>query len=248
MNFLNTRRQMLLGLAAASTAAAAGAPAAERLIPENPELIALGNATLTLQRNYEETRAEARRIAKDVRQEWPLAPEPILSFGHGCLEERDVTGAGIRRAVDERGNFEQMWSYGTPEYFEAQIQRHKVRIAHIMKTKSKRGLKFEQEWLKRSEEALPLSRTYVAEIERLKQQSGYRPARDRQEAAYEAFSDHVSKVMGAEAATMEGVVIKAQALQAWSTVDPFYKALNKHGVEWAEQLAGAIIAQGEGRA
>lgn len=248
MKFLNTRRQMLFGLAAASTAAATGATATEGQKPENPELVALGNATFDLQSNYEETRAEALRIAKDVRRHWPLAPEPILSFGHGCLEERDVTGAGIMRVVEERGKLEQVWGYGTPEYFEAQIQHHKDRIDHIMETKSKRGLKFEQEWLKRSEEALPLSRAYVAKIEKLKEQSGYQPARDRQEAAYEAFSDHVSKVMAMEAATMEGVVIKAQALQAWSTVDPFYKALNKHGVEWAEQLAGAIVTQAEGRA
>lgn len=247
MNFLNTRRQMLLGLAAASTAAATGAPAAERPNPENPELIALGNATPTLQRDYEEARAEARRIANAVQQEWPLAPEPILAFGNGCLKETDVTGAPIKRAAEGRGNIEQHWRYGTPEYFEAEIQYHKNRIAHIMKTKSKRGLNFHQAWLKRSEEAVPLSQAYVAEIERIKQQSGYRPAKDRQEAAYEAFSDHVSRVMAASASTMEGVVIKAQALQAWSTVEPFYKALNLHGVEWAEQLAGAIIAQGEGR-
>lgn len=40
---------------------------------------------------------------------------------------------------------------------------------------------------------------------------------------------------------MEGVVIKAQALVAWSQVDQFYKVLNLDGPQWAESLAGAIL-------
>lgn len=244
---LMNRRKVLLGLASASTAAATGAQASERGTPENPELVALGNATHAAQQNYQDARAECRRIASEFAPLWPLAPEPILSFGNGCMDERDVTAAGIRRIVEGRGRIEQMWKFGTPEYFEDEIKRHKARIAHIMKTKSKRGLKFEEAWLKRSEEALPLARTYTAEIEKLREQSGYKPARERQEAAYEALRDHVNEIMAADATTMEGVVIKAQALQAWSHVDSFYKALNLDGVKWAEELAGAIIGQAEAR-
>lgn len=242
------RRSVLFGLAAASTAAATGASATATAVRENSELVSLGNATQALQEQYVAARAEAKSIADKFAPIWPLAPEPILSFGSGCLEERDLTGAGIERIAEGRSRVVQVWRYGPPEYFEGQIRDHKARIAHIMTTKSKRGLKYERHWLARFEEALPLSRAYVEEIERIREQSGYEPSRQRKETAFEALRDHVNRIMAIDAVTMEGVVIKAQALGAWAKVDKFHKHLNLDGPKWAEELAAAILSQSEGRA
>ena len=239
------RRKMLLGLAAASTAAATGTHASERVIRENPKLVALGDDTLSLQEGYLAARAECMMIADEYASKWPLAPEPILAFGSGCAPEGDLTGASISRIVDERGDFEQVWKYGTPEYFENAIKYHKSRIAHISTTKSKRGLEFEKRWLQRSKEALPLSQKYVAQIAQLREQSGYAAARERQGEALEKLRQHVSEIIKAGASTMEGVLIKAQALVAWSHVDVFDKDVNPEGRRWAESFATTIIAQAE---
>jgi len=241
------RRRVLFGLAAASTAAATGTTAATAAIRENPELIALGDATASLQNDYIRARNECRRIEEEYAPKWPLAPAAILSFGGGCKDERDLTGAGITRVIEGRGDMARMWRYAPPPQLEDRIRQHQANIAHIMTTKSKRGLKRERLWLSRAQEALPLSRDYTAEIERLRSESGYEAAAGRKVAAMEALRDHITRVMETDAATMEGVVIKAQALLAWSQVDWPFKAVNFDGATWAEELAGAILRQaGEG--
>ena len=236
-----TRRQILVGIAAASTAAATGGATAAP--SECAELIRLGDALPGVLDRYTKAKKKCAAIGREWAPKWPLAPEPILTFGLGSHPERNLTERGIARVVPERGALKRVWNYGSPEYFEAEIENHKQCIAHILKTKSRRGLKGEQNWIARCEDALSLSRTYCAEIERIREASGYPAAGAEEAAARDALKDHVSEVMEMQPRTMEGVVIQAQALAAWGQVDRFYQTFNTEGPDWALCIARSIMAR-----
>lgn len=102
------RRRLLLGLAAASTTAAAitMAPSAHSATPdENPELVRLGNAFAAIADEYR-TASDARNAIIDKWSKvWPLAPDEIILDrqydAHNAIE-RDITGSGLYRKVGSR--------------------------------------------------------------------------------------------------------------------------------------------------
>ena len=112
-----------------------------------------------------------------------------------------------------------------------------------MTTKSKRGLKFETTWLDRDKAALPISRKYCADIARIKKASGYPAAQTKLDAARTALKEHIGAIMEADAQTMEGVVIKAQALAAWGQVEAMHQHLDLEAIKWPQQLADSILRQ-----
>ena len=121
-----------------------------------------------------------------------------------------------------------------------------------MGTKSKRGLKGAKAVLAGAEKALPLSREYCAEIKRIREASGYVPAKKREDDCREALRERVDEIMTENATTMEGVVIKAQALATWGRID---RTIDAHSetpgfaaVAWAEELAASILKQAEAEA
>lgn len=245
MSFTATRRRLLMGLAAATTAAVSGAPAAGATRPaETPELVALGDALPPLLDAFTSARAEAERIAAEVAEVWPLAPVEILYFIEGSVMEADVTGTGISRTVEGRRaalGAPEVWRYAPPEALEAMIARERRKIAHVMTTKSKRGLKFHQGCLTQYEAALPVARAYCAEIERLTRESGYPAAAARRTAARGALKAHISAIMRQPAKTMEGVLIQAQALEAWGSVETIFQQVNAEAQIWASAMAGGIM-------
>ncbi|MEX0282117.1 MAG: hypothetical protein AB3N13_13120 [Arenibacterium sp.] len=236
------RRRVLLGLAAASTAAAA--PKTADAVSEKPELIRLADALPALVDSYTAQRDAVAQIVQDAAKVWPQAPREIVYFFEGSKPETDVRGAGISRVVFGRGNFSQVWNYGTPDAFRQQIAQHKAKIARIMKTKSKRGLRSEKMWLARMEVALPLSEKYCSEIETIRTASGYKPARENLTVAQEALKEHIAAIMEHQPRTMEGVVIQAQAIQAWQQVAPIQRHLDLDAMKWPARMAASVLAQG----
>lgn len=243
------RRRLLLGLAAASTAAAAvTAGTAKASESETPELLSLADALPHFEAEYQNARAEVRRIVRRFQPTWPRAPEEIHTHGWKATEERALAGWAYQYKEGQRGyyaNWERPISIGTVETFESEIDTHRRRIAHIMTTKSKRGLKSEQLWLARAETALPLARSYWAKVERIRTASGYDTAVQCEHDALAALKAHVDKIMVAPEHTMQGVVIKAQALAAWGRIERHCRVLNIEGVEWPTQMAEAIMRQAE---
>ena len=240
--FNANRRRILFGLAAAATTAATGATEGSASAPaECPELIALADALPGLHAEFVTAKAEFSRIVAEAKAIWPLAPDEIIWFLYGSKVETDITGAAITRKA-RRAPVAQVWRYGTPEMFAADAAKMRECIAHIMTTKSKRGLKQAKSRLAEAERALPLSRAYCAEIERVTEASGYRAAEARKDHAKEALRSHVGKIMEAKPQTMEGVVIQAQALAAWSDADPAPLVFN--GTTWGKTLAATIIRHG----
>ena len=234
-------RRLLLGLAAASTAAAAPVPAAQTPA-ESREQGKLGATLPSILDRFSAQKAVVDRIVRETKKIWPVMPEEIAYFMSGSKPEQDITGAGISRPLPTRGRLAQVWSYGTPETFRGAIKHHKARIDHIMTTKSKRALKSEKIWLARMEKALPLSETYCAKVERVTAASGYEPAHSKLITARDALKAHVAAIMDNTPRKMEGVVIQAQAIQAWQAVDPFVRSLDLDAVHWPARMAESVLA------
>ena len=230
------RRRMLLGLAAASTAAAT---AAEASIAENPELIRMGNELPGLEADHVAACADVKRIVSEYGPTWPRAPKSIIRYGSGCLEEQtmdfrnyphDIKGCGAIRV-------------GTPEVFRREAEHDEAEIARILKTKSKRRLAFYQKSLEENRAAIPIARKYWAEVDAIRDASGIEAALERQSETRERLTSHVAAIMDCEERTMQGVVIKAQALMAFNSVEPFYRFFEARTNEWGNQIAAAIFRQ-----
>ena len=241
-----TRRRVLLGIAAASAAAAGTAAKASQSPQELPKLIAMGDALPEIEAIYWRARERTRLVLTAVAPVWPEAPEEIRMWSGDSKPETDISGAGIERPWSKDGKVRRVMHYGTPEAIQDGIKQERARIAHIMKTKSKRGLKYHRTQMERYEKALPLSCWYVAEIERIRATSGYSEAKTAETAAKEALKEHVGEIMSTEPRGMEGVVVQAQALAAWQAIGSV-AAMDFETVEWSGKLAEAILQKATSR-
>ena len=241
--FLN-RRRLLLGLAAASSAAAlpVAALAATDAVPvtENAELLRLGDILPAVAAKYE----TALRHMQTAFTEWnPLLPRcPVelrQSSGRNDEVERDLSGHGF----SEDGHI----LYVTPaesftwrrEGCESALRRKRPR--HPLTATEIAGLNRELvEW--RRLETLALD--YEAERAKVIEASGYDAAKVDHRAALETFGDLVRSIMAQPAEGMAGVIVQAQALEAWGTVPLLDQVLatvaDKEGV-WATRLAAAVL-------
>ena len=244
MTFKNIidRRRVLLGLAAASTAAAAPA-GAESKLAETPDLVNLGDALPDVTARFIDARDKRAANETVAAKVWPRAPEEILLCAQGSLPERDIAGRGLPRPWGKRG-IERVRDYVPPSVILTMIEGHKAKISHILGTKSNRGLKGEQMWLGRMEAALPLSEQYCAQIERIRSASGYSAAYVAETRARETLKTHVNSIMNFEPRTMEGVVIQAQAVMAWQSVDAFLRHMDVDAWDWPAKMAASVLAQG----
>ena len=244
MNTVTTsRRNVLLGLAAASTAAAT---VTEASASENPELIELGDQLPSVEAEYVSARRTAAQIYRDAMKDWPLAPEEIVRWRRASLcgeLERDVAGAGLRRQGEE-----DTWCIWTVEQTATTIAEYERDVARILKTKRQNRLGWHVARLNEARETLPIAQSYWNQCERIRKSCGYKTANDRKHAAMRRLKAHVDAIMCAEEQTMMGVVIKAQALQAWKGVERFYRGFNVEGIEWPTQMSAAIIRQAGGAA
>ncbi len=242
MNILNTRRQMLLGLAAASTAAATGTANANTGQPaENAELIQMGDQLDGKLQRYLVARDQKRAIIKKWSPQWPTPSEEIISFGQHSKRYRGIDGAGIPfdRGFGEPSTVE----LGTPESFRASYEHHKAEYERKMATKSQRGAKFEKCRMERSRAAIAPSEAYWNEVERITEVSGIESAAKAKTEAMDALRDLVGDIIQCREKTVAGLVIKAQALQAWSQVDKFYQMVNPKAADWAAEMAATIVRQ-----
>ncbi|PSJ57402.1 hypothetical protein [Pseudaminobacter soli (ex Li et al. 2025)] len=244
------RRRLLLGLAAASTAAATGtvALAAEAAPAENPELIRLGEELPGIVEEYQTATTVRRAIIKKWLPKWPVAPDELLGswsgFGSRNIE-RDLLGRGI-----DREN-----SYGEKRcreiYTTKDLQRslewadQGVRRARTDRTRA-------NAIEKRNKDAalLVVAKRYEATCQAIRDASGYEAANARREAVTKRLLTHVEKVLLEQAVTMAGVIIQAQALVAAGGIKPLYRwsAEATSEVNWSERLAASILRQAEGGA
>jgi hypothetical protein len=103
------RRRLLLGLAAASTAAAGSIASAATPALENPELLRLGDQLEAKAERHCQATAHENRIVREGRRRWPTTPEALFRRdeagdfrfrGFGEIE-RDFDGGRAYRPGEE---------------------------------------------------------------------------------------------------------------------------------------------------
>ncbi|SIT55005.1 conserved exported hypothetical protein [Mesorhizobium prunaredense] len=227
------RRRMLLGLAAASTAAAAitAASAAGCAPVENPELVRLGNQLPEASTEYLAALEEIEWIAAEWKHRWPLAPDEITwPRGDYIDGERDIAGRLLKRPGEEHvrcvrdvRNLAAIAATDRPP-------RHNASDA----TRARHAI-----WLARAKRELKIGKAYKSQTARLRDISGMDLAKARAAAAKKSLSDLVTAIMEQPGTTMEGILIKAQA------VTTFNKAMARkyplEGELWAAQLAASVL-------
>lgn len=212
------RRRMLLGLAAASAAAASpAAVAASKPAPvEAAELLDLGAKTAFALANYRKARAEREAIVAAWSPKWPQPSACIISH----------SSAG-RRAVDLEGNLsprgphviererlvENIAFFSEPQKFRKNATA--ARIAASEETRLR--LKAERESM------LVALDDYQAQCDLMRNASGIIPAQSAEDIARAALLQHVRDVMALEPATMAGVLIQAEALEALASVPQLHR-------------------------
>ncbi|TPN58621.1 hypothetical protein FJ976_01540 [Mesorhizobium sp. B1-1-9] len=239
------RRRLLLGLAAASTAAAACtvATAAHSAAPvENPELVRLGNTLAAIADEYRAARDARIAIIDKWSKVWPLAPDEIISdrqYGNGPIE-RDITGSGLYR----KGAARCLVIYTCDD-----LDWYLTRAKRILKGKTidKRsvgGLPDRDAWedaLDRYAAEYTAAAKYEAEKARILKASGYEAADRRKEAAATALINAIDGIMAQPETTMAGVMIKAQALAAWGLVTDWQRLLTLQAPAWGPALGASVL-------
>jgi hypothetical protein len=199
-----------------STAAAvAVAPHAHAAPAENPELIRLGGALAGIEGEIIAARDKVAAIIKDWSPRWPAAPQILLWKGG----ERDVTFTGHPVYSKHKYGRDVAQTLATVDNLQWHIAMcRRVLRGKRIDTRKIRGMS-RDEWeqdlslLLRQERA---ATRFEAKRARITKDSGINPARAARKAAFDQLAETVMETMGHDAATMDGVVIKALALEAWS--------------------------------
>ncbi|UVC12887.1 hypothetical protein [Mesorhizobium onobrychidis] len=227
------RRRLLLGLAAASTAAAAltvAPPAHSATVAENPELIRLGNQLPEASTEYLAALEEIEWIAAEWKHRWPLAPDEItLPRGNYIDGERDIAGRFLRRPGEELRCVRDIENLTAIVATDRPLRHNASEAMRVRRA----------DWLARAKRELKMGKAYHAETARLRDVSGMDRAKARAAAAKKSLSDLVTAIMEQPGTTMEGMLIKAQAITT------FNKAIaRKYPFEaelWAAQLAESVL-------
>lgn len=241
------RRRMLLGLAAASTAAAAPVALADGNTPsEDLALVQLGDLTEALSTAHRTLQDEVARIYAEWDPKLPAVPAEIKfrrhSFDRRGQWEKRLDGAARNWSEDNR---EGVLSVESAEGEVAWTVDYLARPSH---TKSAAGRARHERFLARQrvllveqKTALKLAKRYHAAFARVLKASGYEAARKRLTAAEDALNEHVSAIMKHEPKTMAGVMIQAQAIETTSQMPAYVMALEGSRGRWAARLAAAIL-------
>lgn len=236
ISVLFDRRRMLLGLAAASTAAAS--PLAAATTPaENPALLALAAELPAAVRRYEDARDQQAAIEAKWAPQWPSAPDEITDTGSPGSYNIERTFAG--GAVYRKGEAAPRRVLTASDFrWEAGSARRALR----KKTLAESDRAAWQAELAKCERLQAVAADYEAKIDRIKAGStDYRASWEAHAAAADALRELVSAMMAETETTMEGLLIKAQALAAWGGVASLYRELNAKGAAWPGQIAASIL-------
>lgn len=246
--FNQSRRAMLLGLAGVATAAATGSTATGKAAPqESAELLALADKLPRHLGVYLDARKQVAAIVREWGPQWPTPAPEIIWYGSGSKYHEDILGRGIETPWG-KGGLKRVQNIGTPEGFKAEYRAHKREAERKSKLKSQRGMKSElhrAEWAKARIEP---ARAYWSEIERVTAASGIEPAVAAREVSRKSLQSLVSEIVTFEERSITGLIIKAQAMQSWGQVEPFFRGFNPEANQWADAFAATVMRQtaGEG--
>jgi hypothetical protein len=98
-------------------------------------------------------------------------------------------------------------------------------------------------WMEKEAAAIEPSRAYWSEVERITRESGITAAKNRKTDAEQRLHGLVDSILTHEEKTVTGLIIKAEALQAWGKVEPFRQFLNEDAPRWASAFAETVMRQ-----
>ncbi|AZO79648.1 MULTISPECIES: hypothetical protein [unclassified Bosea (in: a-proteobacteria)] len=234
------RRRMLLGLAAASTAAAGPiAVAAGAQAPaEAAELMDLGAKTPFALANYRQAIEAREAIVRKWAPKWPSAPKSIHNPGSYSQAETDLTGRMAPDCV-------WIWDREKLQDSIARIPSHTLRKG----AKPERVARANAAWSAleaERESTLEALNAYHSQCAGIRRASGIIPAQAAEEAARDALLAHTRAIMVLEPATMAGVLIQAEALQAVAHVPDIQRVVWKGNAVslhegYGERIAASIL-------
>ncbi|MER8464154.1 hypothetical protein [Mesorhizobium sp. M1396] len=257
------RRRLLLGLAAASTAAAAVAVAPHsRAAPiEDRELIRLAEALPAKVAEYLAAQREADKVSKYWKsQVW--APDELTVPGTAAPWEGRADSQPGQAETTVLGDY--LWRAG--DKFPRRIvvkSWHVHRKLKEARCEMRKALK-----ASRLADSLDLE-LEISRLEKLKvsadtyEREHAKVSREAKEdhgkfwpiagELHEALEKHVAAIMNETDLTMEGLVIKAQALAEWDQTGraaghSFGNVAFRHGKAWHGQIAASILRHAIGGA
>ncbi|AMJ62459.1 hypothetical protein [Bosea sp. PAMC 26642] len=236
------RRRMLLGLAAASTTAATATVAACPTVAENPDLITLTKELPALADKYHAARKHQDATEAKWATLWPLAPDDITEPGTGSLYgnpwEKHFHGGSLTRPGEAHPR------RVIPAFH---FRCNADRARRVLKSKKLAAGPVDgltrAEWeadFAESENCLALAKAYEAETTRIRDASHYDDAWKAHSAAAKALEAHLCLIMAEPDRTMEGLIMKAEALHIWDGVGHPYR-LSIPGRDWHGQIAASIL-------
>lgn len=240
------RRRMLLGLAAASTAAATASAAAGPATSavENPELLRLAKELPALADQYHAAWKHQRDTEAKWTPLWPLASNDITERGTGSIYgnpiERTLQGGARYRTGEEHPrrlipSYSFRWGVRRAE---RALQSRKLLRLGTLDGRTREQWEAE---LARNKHCLALAEAYEAETKRIREASGYEASWKAHHAATDALADLVARIMAEPDHTMEGLIIKAEALEAWNNVEWWQRAMKPAAADWHGKIAASIL-------
>ncbi len=233
-----TRRNLLIGLATASTAAAVavapkahGADAAGELQAENPELIAAYSRFVDARTKLAEAKDALEWLADEWKHRWPLAPEEILMGANAqdgryttLPAERDIIGryvlrntsdltqrlsARFRRELDRT-----CFSLATSAQEKERLERWRnQKITGRTEKALARNQAFADKSIRECELRLQLAERYEAETGRLRELSGVEAAQKLVKESEKSLLRAADDISFIPAHTPVGLCLKADALE-----------------------------------
>lgn len=251
------RRRMLLGLAAASTAAATATVATTATLAENPKLLALAIELPGVAAAYHAINDEYRATYENWDAKTPWAPDELTTAGTGW--PNDVPDQPGEPEMKVLGGF--LWRQG--EDFPRriilkawQIDRQ-IREARRAKRRAKKVASMADFMtaeieIARLKKLYNTAATYERQFREVQAQARawHKEAYPLKDARHEALEKHVAAIMDEPDATMEGLIIKATALAEWDKCGKRYtdRLALRHGQNWHGQIAASILRHAQGGA
>jgi len=245
-----SRRTLLLGLAAASTAAASTATVASAdaavTVAENPELIRLADALPHVYDRYVEARDKDWAISDKWLAVWPLAPDEISEIG---TKDPWETQGNIERCF--QGDF--LWREGeefprTITWRASWARGHLAAEQRRLKTKDTPARRAEIAQLKR---IVKIAEDYEDECVRVKEacHDEYTAGWKARKVAAKAVCKLVGAIMEQPDRTMAGLLIKAEALDTFACMSEWdQKAAIFEPNKWHGQIAASVLRHAKGGA
>lgn len=245
-----TRRSLLAGLAAASAAVAVPVSAVAMQGAENPVLLALAGEVEPIAAELIAANADLKNCRTEWEPRWPSIPDALkFSYQLGSHYSHAETLKGLA-LQDETGRNVMVLKTEHLDKSAVAIRaalRRTRRSANPFRAHSSYtwGLCLSaEEWAVELEQIADLRAIAVAheaEQARVREASHILERKARREAARTALADIVSRVMAERPETVEGLIIQAQAMEAWKGADPWQKAMLAMDKPWASDFASSLL-------